>query len=133
MVEEKQKYYQTSQKTVVNLKSIAHSLALSDLSQLSLPEIDAVVDQIGRIVPAGNVPGVILNGLARLPERTPSLKNVRRDINLLFKGTRQTLDKTTYYTFLPGQPPLFGGIKTCSSWLEKTRKIHFPKELGNFM
>ncbi|MEM7346104.1 MAG: hypothetical protein AAF485_17840, partial [Chloroflexota bacterium] len=102
MGEVDQLYHQTSKKTAANLKTIAHSLSLADLSQLSLPEIDAVVDQIGGVVPAGNVPGVILNGLARLSERTPSKKNVRRDVNLLFKGARQALNQTASYTLFAG-------------------------------
>ena len=132
MVENKQQYYQTSQKTVSSLKSIAHSLALSELSQLSLPEIDAVTDQIGRVVPAGNVPGVILNGLARLPERTPSLKNVRRDINLLFKGVRQALDTTTYYTFFAGPAAAIWGYQNLLKLAGKDPADSFPEGTWQF-
>ncbi len=132
MMENKQQYYQISQKTVSNLKSIAHSLALSELSQLSLPEIDAVADQIGRVVPAGNVPGVILNGLARLPERTPSLKNVRRDINLLFKGARQALDKTTYYTFFAGPAAAIWGYQNLLKLAGKDPEDSFPEGTWQF-
>jgi len=75
-------YQQVSRKTASNLKTIAQSMELRDLSRLSLPEIEAVVDQVAQVVPAGNVPGVILNGLARVPGQKPPPQTVKRDINL---------------------------------------------------
>jgi hypothetical protein len=85
------------------LKTIAHSSALLDLSSLSLPEVDQLVDIIARVAPAGNVPGVVLNGLLRLPRRWPPLKDVRRDVRLLFQGVEQSLrDKAVYGTFFAG-------------------------------
>ncbi|HSD84956.1 MAG TPA: hypothetical protein VLG46_13905, partial [Anaerolineae bacterium] len=55
---------QASQKTAEELRTIAHSQLVRELTPLTLPEVDAVVDLVSRVVPAGNVPGVILNGLA---------------------------------------------------------------------
>ncbi len=127
-----QKYRQASQKTVANLKTIAHSLALSELSRLTLPEVDAVIDQIGRMVPAGNVPGVILSGLARLPERSPPQKNVRRDINLLFKGVRQALDKTTYYTFFAGPAAAIWCYQNLLKLAGKDPEDSFPQGTWQF-
>ncbi len=60
-----QQYAQASIKTADNLRTIAHSMLVLEVSSLSLPEVDAAVDIISGLVPAGNVPGVILNGLAR--------------------------------------------------------------------
>jgi hypothetical protein len=88
-VDIQKRYAQASVKTADNLRTIARSMVIRDLSRLSLPEIDAVVELVGRVVPAGNVPGVILNGLARLPGRKPPPRIVKRDVNLLFKGIEQ--------------------------------------------
>ncbi|MEW5827535.1 MAG: hypothetical protein AB1846_01495, partial [Chloroflexota bacterium] len=58
--------------TARDLTTVARSESLRGLSRLSLPEIEAVVDLVSKIVPAGNVPGIILSGLARLPgQRIP--------------------------------------------------------------
>ena len=57
---------------------------------------------MARVIPAGNVPGVILNGLARLPDRKPPLKTLKRDVNLLFTGIEQSLDRAVYSTFFAG-------------------------------
>ena len=48
-------------------------MEVQELSRLSLPEIDAIVGLVAQVIPAGNVPGVILRGLARLSGRRPPL------------------------------------------------------------
>jgi len=80
------RYTEATVKTADSLRTVAHSKIIQELSTLSLPEIEAVVDLVAKVIPAGNVPGMILNGLARLPGRRPPLKTLRRDINLLFQG-----------------------------------------------
>ncbi len=95
-------YAEASIKTADNLKTIAHAASVRELSRLSLPEIEAITDLVGRIVPAGNVPGVILSGLARLPGRRPPSDVIRRDVNLLFRGVEQVLDRAAYGAFFAG-------------------------------
>lgn len=72
--------------TAQNLRSVARSVSSQQLAKLSLPEIDAVVDLIAQMIPAGNVPGMILSGLARLPGRRPPPQQVHQDVRALFKG-----------------------------------------------
>ncbi len=89
-------FEQASTQTTNDLRAIAETLSLQKLSRLSLPEIEAVVKLVGQVVPAGNVPGMILSGLARLAGRKPPLQKVRQDVNALFKGMEQILDKAVY-------------------------------------
>ena len=96
----KERYTQASLMTAENIRTIAHSNILRKLSHLSLPKIDAIVDLIARVIPAGNVPGVILNGLARLSGRKFPAETVKRDVDLLFKGAEKALDKVVYGAFL---------------------------------
>lgn len=95
---------QASIKTADNLRTVAQlsRLSVPVVSRLSLPEMEAVVDQIARLAPAGNIPGLILSGLVRLPERRLPAPTIRRDLNLLFKGVEQTLDKAIYAAFFAG-------------------------------
>jgi len=102
-------YQAASIKTIGNLKGVAQSFA--QVSRLSLPEVDAVVEQVAQVVPAGNVPGVLLNGLARLTERKPPEKTVKRDIGLLFKGVRQALDKAVYGVAFAGPAAVIWGYQ----------------------
>ncbi|MBE2224206.1 MAG: hypothetical protein IAF02_21890, partial [Anaerolineae bacterium] len=98
-----QQYEQATIHTDHDLRTLAHSKTVREISQLSLPEIDGLVARIARVAPAGNVPGVILNGLASLKQKQPSEENVRRDIGLLFRGVEQTLkDHVVYSTFFAG-------------------------------
>ncbi len=108
MTSNEQQYQQASIKTADNLRTIAHTLMRDDVSRLTLPEVDAAVDLVGRLVPAGNVPGVILNGLARLSGKQP---NVRRDVNLMFDGVDNLLDKAVFGAFFMGPAAVIWGYQ----------------------
>lgn len=92
-----EQYRQATIATSSDLHTIAHSKTVREMSKLSLPEISGLVARIARVAPAGNVPGVILNGLANLPKRGPTEENVRRDIGLLFRGVEQALKDRAVY------------------------------------
>ncbi len=127
-----QQFAQASIKTADNLRSIAYSPSMRQLSQLSLPEVDAAVDVIARLVPAGNVPGVILNGLARLSGRRPPAATVTRDINLLFKGVESALDKAVYGAFFAGPAAIIWGYQNILKIAGKDPDHAFPDGLWQF-
>jgi len=127
-----QRYAAVSIKTADNLKSVAQSEAMRRLSTLSLPEIEAVVDLVARVIPAGNVPGVILNGLARLPGRKPPLKTLKRDVNLLFTGIEQSLDRAVYSTFFAGPAAVIWGYQNLLKLAGKDPDDSFPEGLWQF-
>lgn len=126
------RYAEASVKTADNLRTIAHSSTVRDLSRLSLPEADAIVEQVSRVIPAGNVPGVILSGLARLAERKPSLETVKRDINLLFKGVEQALDKVVYGAFFAGPAAVIWGYQNLLKLVGKKPEDAFPEGTWQF-
>lgn len=123
---------QASQKTAEELRTIAHSQLVRQLTPLTLPEVDAVVDLVSRVVPAGNVPGVILNGLARLSDRRLPLTTVRRDINLLFKGVEQALDRVTYGAFFAGPAAVIWGYQNLLRLVGKSPDDAFPEGTWQF-
>lgn len=125
-------YTEASVKTADNLRTIAHSVTLRELSRLSLPEIDAVIDLVARVIPAGNIPGVILSGLARLPERRPPLKTIYSDINLLFKGVERVLDKAIYSTFFAGPAAVIWGYQNLLKLAGKDPEDSFPEGTWQF-
>ena len=84
---------QASTETDKELRAIAESLSKENLSRLTLPEVDAAVKLVAQVVPAGNVPGMILSALARMQGRKPA---ARQDVNALFKGMEQMLDKAVF-------------------------------------
>jgi len=125
-------YAAVSIKTADNLKTIAHSVAASGLSHLSLPEIDEITNLVGQMIPAGNVPGVILSGLARLPERTPPPQIVQRDLGLLFKGVEKMLDKAVYGAFFAGPAAVIWGYQNLLKLAGKDPQTAFPDGTWQF-
>ena len=125
-------YKEASVKTADNLRSIAQSSMVQGLSQLSLPEIEGMVDAVARVAPAGNVPGVILNGLARLSGRRPPANVVKRDVNLLFKGVESALDKAVYGAFFAGPAAVIWGYQNLLQLAGKDPNDSFPEGLWQF-
>ncbi len=128
----KKELKEVSIKTADNLKSVAESGEIRTISNLSLPEIEKVVGLIAKILPAGNVPGVILNGLARLPGRKPPLKTLKRDVNLLFRGIEQALDKAIYATVFAGPAAVIYGYQHLLKLGGKDPNDAFPEGIWQF-
>src|SRR5690242_19206078 len=97
--------------TAKHLRGIAQSQPVRQLSRLSLPEIDSVVDVIAQIIPAGNVPGLILSGLARLPGQHLPPQTVQQHIAALFSGVEQVLDQVTYGAVFAGPAAVIWGYQ----------------------
>ena len=125
-------YVEASIKTADNLRTIAQAADMRELSRLSLPEIDAITDLVGRILPAGNVPGVIVSGLARLPGRRPPSDIVKRDVNLLFRGVEQVLDKAAYGAFFAGPAAVIWGYQNLLKLAGKAPEDSFPEGTWQF-
>jgi len=121
-----------SVKTAESLKSMAQSALVRDLSRLSLPEIDAISDLVAQVIPAGNVPGAILSGLARLSGHRPPVTTIRRDVDLLFRGVEQVLDKTVYAMFFAGPAAVIWGYQNLLKLAGKDPDDSFPEGTWQF-
>jgi hypothetical protein len=127
-----QRYVEASLKTAHELGVIARSSLISELSRLTLPEIDAAVELVARLVPAGNVPGMILGGLANLAGRRPPLETVRRDIGLLFQGIEQMVDQAVYGAFFAGPAAVIGAYQQLLKLAGKDLTDSFPEGTWQF-
>ena len=125
-------FREVSLKTANNLKTIAKSQLIRDLSRLSLPEIEAVTTLVAQIIPAGNVPGAILSGLARLPGLRPPAKTIKRDVDMLFRGVEQVLDKAVYATFFAGPAAVIWGYQHLLKLAGKDPEDSFPEGTWQF-
>ncbi|MBK9053751.1 MAG: hypothetical protein IPL78_23460 [Chloroflexi bacterium] len=126
------RYHDASQLTGNSLKTVAYSQKIRDISSLSLPEVENIINRIAGIIPAGNVPGVILNGLARLSGRRPPPPTIRRDINLIFKGIEQTVDRLVYATFFAGPAAVILGYQKLLQLAGINPSDAFPEGLWQF-
>ncbi|HLO18826.1 MAG TPA: hypothetical protein VK206_28600, partial [Anaerolineales bacterium] len=126
------RYKEASVKTADNLKTTAQSQLVRDLSRLSLPEIEAITNLVSQIIPAGNVPGAILSGLARLPGHRPPPKTIRRDVELLFRGVEQVLDRAVYAAFFAGPAAVIWGYQNLLKLAGKDPSDSFPEGTWQF-
>jgi len=125
-------YQQASIKTANDLRTIATSGDLYQLSHLALPEIEYLTDEVARVVPAGNVPGIILSGLARLDGREVSASESQRQIGVLFKGVRQVVDKAVYGAFFAGPAAVLYGYQQLLRLAGKNTDSAFPNGTWQF-
>ncbi len=131
-MDEHAQYHEASLKTANNLLTVARSPDVQPLSRLTLPEIDAVVDLVSKIVPAGNVPGVILNGLVRLSGRQPPADKITRDVALLFRGVEQILDRAVYGAAFAGPAAVIWGYQNLLKLAGKNAADAFPEGTWQF-
>lgn len=125
-------YQQATTKTADDLRTIAQSEPIRELSRLSLPEIDAVVDLTAQIIPAGNVPGMILSGLARIPGQHLPFQSMQQHINIIFKGVEQVLDQVAYTALFAGPAAVIWGYQNLLKLAGKDPSSAFPEGIWQF-
>ncbi len=125
-------YQKASQITAENLRTVAKAISSHQLSRLSLPEVDKVVDLVSKIIPAGNVPGMILSGLSRLPGRRIPAQKMQQDVNALFSGVEQILDQATYAAFFAGPAAIIWGYQNLLKLAGKDPTAAFPEGVWQF-
>lgn len=126
----KKSIQQASEFTEKDLKTVA--LKSQQLSRLTLPEVEAVVQLISKIMPAGNVPGMILSGLSRLPGRRIPLQKLKQDVNALFSGVEQILDQAVYGAFFAGPAAVLWGYQNLLRLAGKDPESAFPEGAWQF-
>lgn len=126
-------YLEATRMTVGNLMQTMIAAGMTtQLSQLELPEIERLTQEVARVVPAGNVPGLILNGLARLDGRTVEPAESQKHVGLLFKGMKVALDKAIYGTFFMGPAAVLYGYQQILRLAGKDPDSAFPDGTWQF-
>lgn len=120
-------YQRATFQTAGDLMDVATTLELEDMSQLSLPEIKAITEEIARVVPAGNVPGFILSGLARMQGRTVEASQSHKYVDLLYRGVQQTLNTAIFGTFFAGPAAVLYGYQQLLRLAGKQVDDAFPE------
>lgn len=128
----KRSIQQASEFTEKDLVTIAKKISSQQLTRLTLPEVEAVVQLISKNVPAGNVPGMILSGLSRLPGRRIPLQKLKQDVNALFSGVEQILDQAVYGAFFAGPAAILLGYQSLLRLAGKDPESAFPEGAWQF-
>src|SRR5258706_3839782 len=125
-------YAAASQKTAADLKTIATTSQIAQLSRLTLPEIELLTEQIAQVVPAGNVPGLILSGLTRLEGRQVPVVDQQRHLGLLFQGVGILLDKAVYGAVFAGPAAILMAYQKLLQLAGKDIHAAFPEGTWQF-
>src|SRR5260221_6796743 len=125
-------YAAASQKTAADLKTIATTSQIAQLSRLTLPEIEVLTEQIAQFVPAGNVPGLILSGLTRLEGRQVPAEEQQRHLGMLFRGVRDALDRAVYGAVFAGPAAILMGYQKLLQLAGKDVEKAFPEGTWQF-
>ena len=121
-----------SEDTAESLKAIARAQASQANVKISLPEINAVAELIAKVAPAGNVPSIILKGMARLPGRRLPPEAVKQDLNLLFKSMDQAVDGAVYGAFFAGPAAVIWAYQNLLKLAGKDPEESFPDGMWQF-
>lgn len=124
--------YEATIRTAGELRNVATTTRIMELSQLDLPEIERVTSEIARVIPAGNVPGIILSGLTRLDGRSINQDESRKHINLLFRGLRLSVDMAVYGTLFAGPAAVLYGYQQLLKLAGKDINTAFPDGTWQF-
>lgn len=120
-------YAEATRHTAADLKTVATRSELRELSSLTLPEIEWLSEEIARVVPAGNVPGLILSGLLHMSGRDLHEQETQRHIDLLFRGARQTINRAVFGAFFVGPASIIYGYQLLLRLAGRTPDDAFPE------
>jgi hypothetical protein len=118
--------------TAQHLREVARSQPIRQLSKLTLPEIDSVVEVIAQIIPAGNVPGMILSGLARLPGQRLPPQMAQQHVAALLSGVEQILEHVAFGTVFAGPAAVIWGYQNLLKLAGKDLESSFPDGIWQF-
>lgn len=121
-----------TEETAKSLQKVARPLAQQKLTQLTLPEVDAVVEEVSKIIPAGNVPGMILSGLTRISGNIVQPQKAKQDINILFKEASIFLEQIKYGAFFATPARIIWGYQNLLKLAGKDPESAFPEGVWQF-
>lgn len=120
-------YDQARQVTALSLNQTT-----DQLTYLPLPEREALIEEVSRVVPAGNVPGLIAAALAHLPERAIPAHLNRRNMALLMQGMQTFLDRAVFRTFFAGPAAVLAAYQMILRLAGKDLDQSFPEGTWQF-
>ncbi len=114
-------------------RSLHHLVGTTEnLTQLSLPERTALIEEISRVIPAGNVPSLVAAGLATLKDRAVPVQETRRNLSLLMQGMQTFLDKAVYQAFFAGPAAVLSAYQMILKLTGKDLDQSFPEGTWQF-
>jgi hypothetical protein len=125
-------YERATKETAENLHKVTRDLAQKRLTKLTLPELDSVVELVSKIVPAGNVPGLLLSSLARIKGNRIQPEKARQDINILFREAQLIYEQAKYEAIFATPARVIWAYQRMLRLLGKDMDSAFPEGVWQF-
>lgn len=119
-----QKIEQAQRYTAASLNHLIQTT--EELTQFQLEEITELVNEVSRLLPAGNVVQMVFSQLRSVKGRRVSSKDSRRLMGLLQQGMSTFLDKMAYMTFYTTPAILISGYQVLLKAAGKDPNAAFP-------
>ncbi len=119
-----------SEVTLLALNAIQDE-TLVGISELTLPEVQALKREIARMLPAGNLPGLILAGLTHLKGRRVNRARVEEDLSTLFNGA-DLLPQALYAVLYGGPAVVLSAYQAILALAGKDVSSAFPEGTWQF-
>jgi len=116
--------------TFLALNEINEETLLS-LTRLTLPEIREIRQEVARIIPAGNLPALILSGLIQTGNRKITATQAKKDITALLRGV-DLLPQGLYGIFVAGPSAVLYGYQQLLRLAGKDVQDAFPQGTWQF-
>jgi hypothetical protein len=120
-----------SRQATLNALVQMEEASILSLSQLTLPEIREIQQEVAQVLPAGNLPALLLSGLLKLQDRKLTAERVRRDLATLFKGL-ELLPRSLYGFFVAGPAAVLYGYQKLLQLAGKSLDSAFPQGTWQF-
>ena len=121
---------QARQTTLASLNKIDEQ-TLQRLTRLTLPEIQELQREVARLLPAGNLPAFVLNGLTQLKGRKLDPDRVRKDLGTLMRGV-ELLPQSLYGAFFIGPAAILHAYQNLLKLAGKDIQSAFPQGTWQF-
>ncbi|MHB8628982.1 MAG: hypothetical protein ACYDBJ_25905 [Aggregatilineales bacterium] len=104
----------------------------SEYTHVTLPEQKALIEEIARLIPSGNVASLVTAGLIRAPGRIVAESDNRRNLTLLLQGMQTFLDKAAYQAFFVGPSAVLSAYQLMLKLAGKDPDQSFPDGTWQF-
>lgn len=131
-MEVRKNYTHATERTVDELRTIAHAIDMRELSEISLPQIEAVAELVEQFTPAAEARGLILNGLTRLPQRHAPPAHLNSELYAWLQFLENWRDKAIYGTFFVAPATVLWGYQHILKLAGRQPEEAFPEGYWQF-
>ena len=122
--------------TLTSMRAVVSPSQLTHFSNRSIAEVEALQQEVSAVVPAGNIVGLIMGGLARLRDRHLPRHKAGADVSALMRGLdllpRHILPRTIYGTLFVGPAAVLSAYQKLLTLTGKDPESAFPDGLWQF-